>query len=76
MSTPITRIWINNGCIACGACQDLAPLVFKVTGDTCRLADSAHVRFISDREQIIKAAEECPTKVIRVLGHNERPVVF
>ena len=73
---PITRIWINNGCIACGTCQDLVPQVFKVTADNCRITDAAQQHFVTCRTQIIKAAEECPTKVIRVLNYNERPAVF
>lgn len=31
----ITKVWIEDGCIVCNACETTCPEVFKVTEDTC-----------------------------------------
>lgn len=72
----ITRIWINTGCIACSACEAAVPAVFAMTDDSCRIRDGAHRHFMTERDAIIKAAEECPAKAIRIMGYNERVEMF
>jgi ferredoxin len=33
----ITKVWIEEGCIVCNACETACPEVFKVTEDTCHI---------------------------------------
>lgn len=57
----ISKVWIDEGCIACGLCSDLCPEVFS-------LEDVAIVKADADlsRESCIKeSAESCPTEVIK-----------
>ncbi|MCS6970606.1 MAG: ferredoxin [Planctomycetota bacterium] len=34
---PIARVWIEDGCIVCNACETACPEVFHVTEDTCHI---------------------------------------
>jgi ferredoxin len=58
----INKVWIEDGCIACGLCSDLCPEVF-------RLEDIAYVNEGVDlnayEDQIRESAEGCPTEVIK-----------
>ncbi len=58
----INKVWIEEGCTACGLCSDLCPEVFE-------LKDLATVKEgvkYSDYEAMIKeAAESCPVEVIK-----------
>lgn len=58
----ISRVWIEEGCIACGNCEGICPEVFSVT-------DEAHVNEEADfndfEEGIGEAAESCPVDVIK-----------
>lgn len=55
------KVWINPGCIACGACAFIAPEVFEVT-------DMSRVKPLESLEsycsQIKEAATMCPVNVI------------
>ncbi len=33
----VARVWIEDGCIVCNACETTCPEVFKVTEDTCHI---------------------------------------
>ena len=33
----ITKVWIEDGCIVCNACETACPEVFRVTEDTCHI---------------------------------------
>lgn len=33
----ITKVWIEEGCIVCNACETTAPEVFSVTEETCKI---------------------------------------
>ncbi len=33
----IARVWIEEGCIVCNACETTCPEVFHVTEDTCHI---------------------------------------
>lgn len=37
----ITRVWIEEGCIVCNACETACPEVFHVTEETCHILGSA-----------------------------------
>jgi ferredoxin len=58
----ITKVWIEEGCIACGSCEQICPEVFTVT-DQSRVQEG--VSFAEYEAQIIEAAESCPAEVIK-----------
>ena len=63
----IIKISIEEGCIGCSLCEDIAPDVFEVIDDDdCRIRSGAKDFFGSKRDDIILAAEDCPVDVIRV----------
>lgn len=58
----INKVWIEEGCTACGLCSDLCPEVF-VLKDLATVIEG--VKY-SDYEPMIKeAAESCPVEVIK-----------
>lgn len=63
----IVKVWIEEGCIVCDACETSAPTVFNVTDDNCLIRpeamDAEFTKPITD--EIVEAAEECPTDVIK-----------
>ncbi len=63
----ITKVWIEEGCIVCDACETAAPEVFEVLEETCVIRpDALSAEFTKPRsEGIVDAAEECPTDVIK-----------
>ena len=63
----ITKVWIEEGCIVCDACETAAPTVFEVTDDTCIIRPEAlNPDFTKPlTAEIVEAAEECPTDVIK-----------
>ena len=63
----VTKVWIEEGCIVCDACESAAPDVFEVTEDSCIIRPAAmKPDFNKPRTQtIIDAAEECPVDVIK-----------
>ena len=58
----IEKVWIVEGCTACGLCEEICPEVFEVD-------DEAHVKegvnFNTYTAEIKEAAESCPVEVIR-----------
>ncbi len=61
----ISKIWIEEGCTACGLCQDICPEVFKLKDIAIVIEDANY----NDHEEKIKeAAESCPVEVIRFIG--------
>ena len=63
----IRKVWIEEGCIACKVCQDLAPKVFSVEGDaTCVILPDAARWFGPHREDVEQAARDCPVEVIKI----------
>jgi ferredoxin len=58
----LTKVWVEDGCILCGLCPELAPDVFVMEDDHCwaREAD-----FDANEEEIRQAAIDCPVDVIR-----------
>ena len=55
------KVWIDDECIACGACVDICPDVFKLEGDIAEVKEDAN---LSLDEGITEAAESCPVEVI------------
>lgn len=63
----VVRVWIEEGCIVCDACETTCPDVFHVTPETCVVRPEAlDVEFTRPRSVAIsEAAEECPVQVIK-----------
>jgi ferredoxin len=71
--TGIGKVWIEEGCISCKVCEDVAPKVFHVEGDeTCVVRPDAGAWFESLREDIEEAAADCPVEVIHI-EYADRP---
>ncbi len=58
----ISKVWIEEGCTACGLCQDTCPEVFVVE-DQARVIEG--VNYTDFEAQIKEAAESCPVEVIK-----------
>jgi ferredoxin len=58
----ITKVWIEEGCTACGLCSDLCPEVF-VLQDLATVNEGAN--FSAYEGMIREAAENCPSEVIK-----------
>ena len=58
----MSKVWIEEGCTACGLCESICSEVFEVQ-------DEAIVKEGVDlgeyEEQIKEAAEDCPVEVIK-----------
>lgn len=58
----ITKVWIEEGCISCGSCEQICPEVFKLE-DISTVIEGVNY---SDYEAGIKeAADNCPAEVIK-----------
>jgi ferredoxin len=60
----VSKIIIEDGCTACGLCEDVCPDIFSVD-DVCVVSEDAD--FDANEEDIRQAAEECPVEVITVV---------
>ena len=58
----ITKVWIEEGCIACTGSEDSCPEVFKV-GEVATVIEG--VDYSEFEEKIKKAAKCCPVGVIK-----------
>lgn len=59
----ITKVWIEEGCTACGLCEDICPEVFEL-GDREEAIVKKDVNFSKYEDEIKEAAESCPVEVI------------
>ena len=60
------RVWIEQGCIGCGLCQEICPEVFQVDETASVIEEN-----IPDNDDgIAEAAGECPVEVIIVSEQN------
>ena len=59
---PITKVWIEPGCIVCDACETIFPEVFEVQDNTCIIRPDAP---LTDGLRVQEAAEACPVEVIK-----------
>ena len=59
----IKKIWINPGCVSCGACQFIAPEVF-VVDQICKVIPDANL--IKFEREIRLAVSKCPAGVIKL----------
>jgi ferredoxin len=58
----IKKVWIEEGCTACGLCADICPEVFVVE-DQATVIEG--VNYLDYEEQIKEAADSCPVEVIK-----------
>lgn len=58
----IKKVWIEEGCTACGICEDTCPEVFKLKDEATVIEG---VNFSDYEEKIKEAAENCPVEVIK-----------
>ncbi len=64
---PISKVWIEAGCISCKVCQDIAPKVFCVDdGQDCVILPDAARHFRVLAEDIDQAMRDCPVEVIKI----------
>lgn len=56
------KVWIDPGCITCGACEFVSPEVFEVT-DVCHVKQNFDIK--KEAENIKIAASVCPVNVIK-----------
>jgi ferredoxin len=60
---PITRVWIEDGCISCGLSEINCPEVFKVKDEGSIVIEG--VDYSPLEAKIKEAAETCPVEVIK-----------
>ncbi|MFG1498590.1 ferredoxin [Halobacteriovorax sp. XZX-3] len=58
----VSKVWIEEGCIVCNACEGIYPEVFEVTDTNCVIRPDAP---LDNGLLILEAAEACPTEVIK-----------
>ena len=58
----ITKVWVEEGCTACGLCEDTCPDVFEID-DLSEVRADAVIE--GNEEDIMEAAESCPVEVIK-----------
>ena len=77
----VAKVWIDEDCITCDACQDICPEVFEVPDDSSMILAAVRTDGVFDRnvsgsplvgglgaelgDIIIEAAEACPVEVIK-----------
>ena len=77
----VAKVWIDEDCITCDACQDICPEVFEVTDESSQILAAVRTDGVFDRnvggsplvgnlgaelgDVIIEAAEACPVEVIK-----------
>ena len=58
----VSKVWIEDGCIVCNACEGIFPEVFEVTDTSCLIRTGAP---LDDGLKIMEAAEACPVEIIK-----------
>jgi ferredoxin len=62
----IVRVWVQEGCLVCGACEITCPKVFRVTRDTSIVLEGAPDHFEVLRDAIEEAQFGCCVEVIKI----------
>ena len=60
---PITRVWIEPGCISCHFSEDSCPAVFEVLDEGAVVKPGAD--YVANDKAIREAAVGCPVQVIK-----------
>ncbi|MDP1991471.1 MAG: ferredoxin [Syntrophales bacterium] len=58
----MTKVSVDDTCIACGTCIEICPDVFVLEGDIASVKNGAN---LSLDQKIIEAAEACPVEAIQ-----------
>lgn len=58
----IKKVWIEEGCTACGLCEETCPEVFKME-DSATVIEG--VNYSDYEEGIREAADGCPVEIIK-----------
>jgi len=58
----IKKVWIDEGCTACGLCADICPEIFKMEDEATVIEG---INYEDYNNQIREAAENCPVEVIK-----------
>lgn len=58
----LKKVWIDEGCISCGLCEDICPEVFKVV-EIATVIEG--INYNEYENGIKEAAENCPVEVIK-----------
>ena len=58
----IKKVWVEEGCTACGLCESTAPEVFEIEDYSEVKKDAV---FEGNEDEIIESAESCPVEVIK-----------
>jgi ferredoxin len=61
----IKKVWIEEGCIADGICNDICPAVFGLDDDTGEAFVKEGADFSANEADIKEAAEACPVLIIK-----------
>ena len=59
----LSRVWVDDGCILCNLCVEVAPDVFVIEDDHCFVRAEAEIE--EHEEPIRQLAIDCPVSVIR-----------
>ena len=59
----LNRVWVDEGCILCNLCAEVAPEVFVVEDEHCWVRPDAEID--EHEETIRQLAIDCPVSVIR-----------
>jgi ferredoxin len=69
----IKKVSIEEGCISCSVCMDIAPDVFEVPeGEDCVIKPCAADHFATQKQDILLAAADCPVEVIAIEENPEK----
>ena len=58
----IKKVWIEEGCTACGLCEEICPEVFKMEDEATVIEG---VNCNDYEEQVKESAESCPMEIIK-----------
>jgi ferredoxin len=58
----IKKVWIDEGCTACGLCAELCPEVFKMEDEATVIENITYEDY---GQKIKEAADSCPVEVIK-----------
>jgi len=58
----IKKVWIEEGCTACGLCVDICPEVFELYDQAIVIEG---INYFDYEDQIKEAVDSCPVEVIK-----------
>jgi len=58
----IKKVWIEEGCTACGLCEEICPEVFRLEDEASVIEGVIYDEYA---EKIKEATENCPVEIIK-----------